>query len=118
MDNMAGILIGVAALFSVGVVFSVALRVFSGGLVPLAVRKLLDEQSAHIAELQRRNTILEEERSNDKPELVTLIKRSTEAIFSITTWLSRYESLGGFASSPGHRRATDPKEAPGEDPAP
>lgn len=112
MDNLGAILIGIASLFSIGVVFSVALRVFSGALVPLPVKQLIDAQRAHIDLLETQNDALMKERSFEKDELRQMVKASTEANFAVHQFLARYEALGGFAVDVPHRRRPVHDEEP------
>lgn len=100
MDNLGAILIGVAAICSIAVVFSVAAKVFSGSLVPLPVRELIEKQRANIDLLTAQNATLQDERQNEKAQLRELIAEATKANFAVTTFLQRYEMLGGFADPP------------------
>ena len=113
MSDLGPILVGVAAIVSILVVAGVARQVFSGSLVPLPVRELIEGQQQTIALLKEQNATFQDERLNDKVQLRELIAEATKAIFAITTFLNRYESLGGFAS-PGYRRVGDPAQPPPE----
>jgi hypothetical protein len=104
MDNLGAILIGIASLFSIGVVFSVAARVFSGHLVPLPVQQLIEAQRAHIDLLETQNEALIKERVYEKDQLREMVKAGTEANFAVHQFLARYEALGGFAADHPHRR--------------
>jgi hypothetical protein len=104
MDNLGAVLIGIASLFSIGVVFSVAMRVFSGALVPLPVKQLIEAQRAHIDLLETQNDALMKERVYEKDQLREMVKASTEANFAVHQFLARYEALGGFAADLPHRR--------------
>lgn len=99
-QNLGQILVGLAALFSIAVMFSVARKVFTGALVPVEVRGLQQAQEKHIAELQAQNAILLEERNTEKAQLRQLVKDATEANFAVREFLTRYEALGGFAGGP------------------
>lgn len=102
MENLGAILIGIASLFSIGVVFSVALRVFAGHLVPLPVKNLLDAQQAHIDLLEVQNEALTKERIYEKDQLRDMVRAGTEANFAIHQFLTRYEQLGGFVDLSKH----------------
>jgi hypothetical protein len=110
MENLGGILIGVASLFSIGVVFSVAMRVFSGALVPMPVKSLIDAQQAHIDLLETQNDALMKERLFEKDALREMVKEATEANFAVHQFLSRYESLGGFVDYPKRKLAEGDRE--------
>lgn len=115
IDNLASILVAVAAIFSIAVMFFVARRVFTGALVPMEVKDLKEAQERHIAELMIQNSALHDERATEKAQLRQLTKDATEAIFAIHAWLTRYETLGGFAVGPTvSPRSTEPHRAPSE----
>lgn len=109
MQNLGSILIGLAAILSIGVVYSIARRIFLGALAPVEITKLLSAQEERIRLLQEQNESLNSERVNEKAQLMQMLKDATEANFAIYTFLHRYEALDGFASGPIMKRREPPK---------
>lgn len=109
-ENLGSILIGLAAILSIGVVYAIARRIFLGALVPLEVKELLEAQNKHINLLGQQNEALNNERKQEKTQLLQMVKDATEANFAIHSFLDRYEALGGFANNPTvRRRGENPK---------
>lgn len=104
IDNLAPILIGVAAIVMSAIIWSIARRIFLGELVPLEVQKLLTAREEEVNLLRRQLDLLREERNNEKDQMRQMIKESTQAINSSTIFLNRYEQLGGFATGPQMKR--------------
>lgn len=110
IDNLAPILIGVAAIVMTVIIWAIARRIFLGELVPVEVQKLLNAKEDEVKLLRDQNAVLKEERNNEKAQLRQMIKDSTEAIFSVKTFLDRYELTGGFATGPQVRRKGEDKK--------
>lgn len=109
VDNLAPILVSLVAMISVGITFAIARRIFTGQLTPLDIKGLIERQDEQIAELKRQNEMLKNERENDRVQLRETLNEATKAIYGVTSWLTRYEDRGGFAS-PG------PKAPPRKEP--
>lgn len=97
-DNLAPILVSITALIAVGIIFAIARRIFTGQLTPLDVRDLIQRNEEQIHELRRQNDMLRDARDKDQAQLQDTLREATKAIFSVTSWLVRYEDRGGFAS--------------------
>lgn len=103
-SSVGSVLVAITALVSIGVMFFVARRILSGTVVPIEIARLQQEQQTQIMELRKLNAALQQDRSEVQQELRRMVKESTEANYAINAWLTRYETLGGFASPPGRSR--------------
>ena len=99
MDNLPGILIGLASIVAIAVVWAVGHQVLSGKLVRVDTEELRKEEQRHIALLEEQNLALRKERDFDRSELTALMKQAIEAIASIHLWLQRYEGIGGMVEA-------------------
>lgn len=99
LDGWGALLIGLSPFVAMAVVLWDTQNIRSGRMVRIETKQLYESSQDQIRLLEDQVTTLRRERENEKKELLEALRASTRAEFAVSSFLDRYESLGGMVGA-------------------